>query len=253
MPRAMEGGRDRRLAYIQVRASTGSPSWACVGHWNAAPKCKSSVCSVLSLFCVPVRLQAPSGSSSWECWPSLEASSPPSPTGEHLPEISRTADGQAGRREASRLFPGSPAAVAPPPPPPPPLCSVFGGMTTFLFANVIASGVKIIVSGSVQGAGHRVGARGQEAAGRCRRPYRWPPSVLLAAHPPDHSPLTPSVGKHPHHSSQPTATTHTVASRPSLDSPGSGGRAPEPSQPHHHGLLLCPRHRRHPGAPVVSQ
>ena len=116
----MEGGRDRRLAYIQVRASTGSPSWACVGHWNAAPKCKSSVCSVLSLFCVPVRLQAPSGSSSWECWPSLEASSPPSPTGEHLPEISRTADGQAGRREASRLFPGSPAAVAPPPPPPPP-------------------------------------------------------------------------------------------------------------------------------------
>ena len=27
-----------------------------------------------------------------------------------------------------------------------PLCSVFGGMTTFLFANVIASGVKIIVS-----------------------------------------------------------------------------------------------------------
>ena len=43
-----------------------------------------------------------------------------------------------------------------------PLCSVFGGMTTFLFANVIASGVKIIVSVGAKW----VGGGGEGAAGR---------------------------------------------------------------------------------------
>lgn len=128
--------------------------------------------------------------------------------------------------------------------------SVFGGMTTFLFANVIASGVKIIVGERCCCLERRAGGQGGLQGLPLECDITGAPRQLTSRGAGrDDSRCLPREQRE-------RAVTHALfparaPSQPCTACSSARRRAPVAAQPNHHGLLLCPGHRRDAGPPVV--